>query len=429
MRVLTVNIIGIPSGSDSNLADANVFQDYDAVVVDPESLDRLYSRIDYYNRDAEILTQECGGILSAVNKKRREQVGGLLLRGGVVVCFMQPLNECSYNWRYEGEDRWSSVTNYHWLMTSRDIDRELGEINYSKGETIDYIDSGHPFSNYLNTKPSWSAYIDIDACESWKVIASAFNTHAVALSKRLGLGHIILLPSYYDHHNGELLESCIIKLLGDKETTPQPSWAKPILVHGQEELNLKITEFSDKIDTLTEQRKGVIDKRDELERWKYLIYAKGKHQLEPVVREALALIGCNIEPQPDKDSDGIVSCDYGTALLEVVGSKETIRLRKLGELTTNMGNFMSEKETSVNGILVGNPFCEEPLDNRPPDKSQKKLFAKELIDSAEKQGIPVLLSTELYQIVCSILKDELPEEEKQSLQEQIFNGKGLVRLI
>jgi hypothetical protein len=93
-----------------------------------------------------------------------------------------------------------------------------------------------------------------------------------------------------------------------------------------------------------------------------------------------------------------------------------------------MGNFITQKGTNVKGILVGNPFCEEPSDNRPPKDSQKQLFAKELIESAERQDITVLLSTDLYKIVSHVLSGELPETEKRSLQERIFNGNGYVRL-
>ena len=148
-----------------------------------------------------------------------------------------------------------------------------------------------------------------------------------------------------------------------------------------------------------------------------------------MVRDALALLGCTVKPQPDKDSDGAVACDYGTALLEVVGSKGIIRIEKLGELKKNMGNFIAQKGTDVKGILVGNPFCEEPLDNRPPKDSQKQLFAKELIESAERQDITVLLTNDLYEVVSRVLEGKLSEEAKQSIQQQIFNGKGLVRLV
>lgn len=435
MKILTINVIGIPSSRSDNLIDANVFQDYDVVVVDPENLERLYgqSRYELYDDyDEGKLRFDQGRIITAVNEDRRKQISGLLQRGGVVVGFMEPILRAHYEYNIEGEEHFTSVTNYDWLLKSSNMEAGLGKIEYSRGTTIDYIDSGHPFSEYLNIKPPWSAYTDKDACKSWKVIASAFGTHAVSLAKRVGLGHIILLPSYYDYHNGELLERCIVKLLGDKEVTPQPTWAKAILVPGQKELISKITEVSDQIDALQEQKKTYLDNKDELERWKYLLYEKGKHQLEPVVRDALALLGCDVEPQPDKDSDGAVRCDYGTALLEVAGSKGTIKIEKFGELKKNMGNFIEEKGSKIKGvlkgILVGNPFCEEPLKNRPPEASQKDLFAKQLIDSAEKQDISVLLSTDLYEVVSRFLEGKLTDADKQSLRERIFNGKGLVRL-
>ena len=82
----------------------------------------------------------------------------------------------------------------------------------------------------------------------------------------------------------------------------------------------------------------------------------------------------------------------------------------------------------MKGILIGNPFCELDLDDRPPKRSQKPLFAKELLDGAQQQGITVLLSTDLYQVVTSILDGKVGAEEKQSIRQRIFEGSGLVVL-
>ncbi|MEJ2047419.1 MAG: hypothetical protein P8X92_05115, partial [Dehalococcoidia bacterium] len=190
----------------------------------------------------------------------------------------------------------------------------------------------------------------------------------------------------------------------------------------------EITEVNEQAATLEKKRANLIDDNDKLERWKYLLYEKGKHHLEPVVREALALLGCQVEPQADKDADGLVACDYGKALLEVVGSEGTIKIEKLGQLTRNMSSFFEARKSKVKGILVANPFCSEPLDNRPPKDTQKQLFGKELIEGAEQLSITILLSTDLYEAVCRILGSKLSKAEKDSLQERIFKGKGLVRL-
>ena len=125
----------------------------------------------------------------------------------------------------------------------------------------------------------------------------------------------------------------------------------------------------------------------------------------------------------------MVIFEHGTVLLEAGGSKGTIRIEKLGELIRNVGNFMSQKSIRGKGLLVGNPFCDQPLDNRPPKNTQKQLFAKELIESAEQQNIAVLLSTELYAVVSKILRKELSDSDKKSLRQRLFEGRGFVRLI
>ena len=43
MKILTIGVYGIPGSVDSDLVAANVFEDYDAVIVNPDSLTTLYS--------------------------------------------------------------------------------------------------------------------------------------------------------------------------------------------------------------------------------------------------------------------------------------------------------------------------------------------------------------------------------------------------
>lgn len=426
MKVLAINHWGIQGASTSNLVGANVFQDYDAVVVYPQGFNNLYSSIHFTDEKLQNVSSQIGSEVSNVNKTRREEIRILLKRAGVVVCFMLPMSFIYYSERYADRDRSVYISNYDWLFT--DVRNELGDIKSSRGTTIEYINPAHPFSNYLNTKPAWSAYVDISDCKKWRILASAFGTHAIALDKRVELGHIILLPSTYYSDKGRMVEKCIEKLLQVDEITPTPNWVKDILVPREQEIINCIIGVDGQISSLEKEREAKLSEKRELERWKYLLYEKGKHHLEPVVRDALKLIGCDVEPQPDKDSNGLVVSDHGTALIEVVGSKGTVKIEKLGELTTNMGNFISEKKKPVKGILIGNPFCEQALDNRPPKQSQKPLFAKQLLESAQKQGITVLLSADLYQVVTSILSGKFGAEEKQSIRQRIFEGSGLVML-
>lgn len=428
MRILTIDVIGIPSGRGWNFIDANVFQDYDAIVVNPRNMESLYERVNYRNRDQAVLDSEYGQLIEQTNNRRRKEVLGLLRRGGVVVCFLQP--RCSYTFQrlYKATYYTHTITNYDWLFDDSDRRKQLGDIFYSKGKSIEFIDTNHPFAEYLGKKPSWLAYVSKDGCPSWKILATSFEDYVLSLAKRIELGHIVFLPSDYDSHDGESLEKCIAKLMEGKEFLPHPNWAKEILVPGQDKLVSEIDKLNKAISTLESDREKTIAENMRLERWKYLLYAKGKRQLEPVVREALSLIGCNVIPQADKDSDGIVTYNNNIALLEVVGAKGTIKLRKFGELITNIGNYIAQEQKMVKGLLVGNPFCEERLDNRPPKDSQKQLFVKELITSAESQDINILLTTDLYDVICRILNNDMTTDDKAGIIRTIFQGKGLTNL-
>lgn len=428
-KILAINIRGLPSGYRSNLTDANVFQDYDAVVVKPESHYDIYGDVEYIRQNQKTITRNCGWSFLDINNRRRNEARALLERGGVLVCLLQPI-DFAICYLYKDEKRGPSyISNYDWLLRQTDLRDEIGDIEYSHGDTIDHLDNSHPFFDYLKSKPSWSAYIDQASCTNWRVLASAFGTHVVSLAKRVGLGHLIFIPSGYSDENGEILEQCILKLIKDKEVATEPDWAEALSVFGQEDIRSKIEELNGEILSLEKEREVLIAKNHDLEHWKWLLYAKGKHQLQPIVQEALKLIGFKVEDQPDEDSDGLVTSEFGCALLEVVGSTGNIKIEKFGELVKNIGNFIIKQEgRQVKGILVGNPFCEKPLENRPPKDSQKQLFAKELIASAEKQDITVLLSTDLYELISKILASEVSEKQKVYIRQNILQNKGLLRL-
>jgi len=429
MKILCVGVTGLPSGVESDLSEAKVFQGYDAVVVNPKDFITLYFKL-YLDRFREFHDRPDGGttlessvwdIVKSINKRRIKEADGLLELGGILICFMEPLIQGSC-WHGTGTyGTKEEMTNYDWLGSTVAFEKYDLELGF--GETIDSIDQGHPFAAYLKKKPSWTTFRRLEDCSQWRVIASAFGTHAVALTRRQGRGHVVFLPSEYSDENGELLESCIANLLGQKESREKPTWVREILVPQQEQILKEINDMDDEIQKLRKGKEELHALNEQWERWKWLLWETGKEYLEPVVREALGLIGCRVEPQPDKDSDGKVESDFGIAHLEVVGGEGTIRRNKLGQLVSNIGNFYKTREILPKGILVGNPFCEERPDNRPPKGTQKKLFAKELIEDAEKQGITVLLSTDLYCVVCGVLNGQVGADKKKNSAISYLRGK------
>jgi len=426
MKILTIGVYGIPGSVDSDLVAANVFEDYDAVIVNPDSLTTLYSgkTMIYDESHHGYLEREFASDAQRVNIVRHRQVRGLMQKNGLIICFLQPLTF----WRDAGRN--VSITNYDWLFDIEEITEQFHSISYGTGTTINYIDPNHPFTEYLQTKPHWKAYIQKTNCnpKQWRTLASAFDTHLLSIASTTNKGRIIFLPAQYNSKNGNLLKKCILKLLVDKSVTPVPQWAVSIRVPGQDELIKRLTDIDTQIKDASQQRDTLISTNQELESWKWLLYETGKHRLEPIVHKALSLLGCQVDPQPDSDSDGKVTTEFGIALLEIEGTNESIKVHKISQLLRNLANFLSEEGLSPKGILIGNPFRLENLSNRPPKGSQKKLFSDEVLKTAERHDISVLLSTDLYEIVCLILNNKLTTRQITSLRKRIFQGKGLVSL-
>lgn len=427
MKILSIGLTGIPSAEEADLVSANVLQDYEAVVVNPCDLTTLYGDYTgsiFVNRDSDIITREFATFADAVNSHRRQQVTGLMQKNGALICLLQP----HLSWQTADKDR--HISNYSWLFDPVEIHAQFRSIQYGTGTTFNYIDPNHHFTEYLSTKPKWNAFILVDSCDQtkWKTISSAFTTHLLALSSTIETGHTIFLPSQYDPLHGELLETCITKLLGDKDITPMPEWAKSIIVPGQDKMLENLNHVNTKIEALKERQSILVSKISELENWKWLLYETGKHRLEPIVHKALSLLGCKVQPQPDSDSDGKVETEFGIALLEIEGSKETVKIKKISQLIKNQANFLSQEGVTTKGILVGNPFRLEKLHNRPPKNSQKKLFSDEVLRTAEMHNISVLLTTDLYETVCLILAKKLAPAKIENLRKRIFQGKSLVTL-
>jgi len=426
LRILSVGIYGLPNGENRDFSSADVLQDYDAVVVRAASIESLFGGfgIKYRNAEAGLLERSHGEFLRRQCIKRRIEADGLLEKGGIVIVFMLPVI------RYPWEDD-KDLTNYDWLLSRKVVADELG-ISYGTGKTIENLLTNHPLYEYLKFKPSWSAYSDLEtsAQHDWQILASAYGSHALSLSKKVKNGYIILIPSSYSEiEDPSILEDCIQAILTIDLPSPKPEWLKDIIVPGQEVLQPKLNETNTSIEGLRSKAKQITSEIEQLETWKFLLYEKGEHHLQPIVRKALSAIGLQDKSDIEQISDGFFSCEYGDAILEVEGSSGSIKIEKISQLIKDRANYFAEKKTtSPKGILVGNPFREEPLDNRPPKGSHKKLFTRELLQTAEKQDVVVMLSTDLYNIASLDLIGKMSDERKQEIRKLIFESTGLLRL-
>lgn len=100
-----------------------------------------------------------------------------------------------------------------------------------------------------------------------------------------------MIPYDYSSENGSILENCIQSILEIHIPSPKPDWVKSIIVPGQEVLQPKLNEINQSVEDLRSKAEQINSDIEQLEKWKYLLYEKGEHYLQPIVRNALSIIG------------------------------------------------------------------------------------------------------------------------------------------
>jgi hypothetical protein len=136
--------------------------------------------------------------------------------------------------------------------------------------------------------------------------------------------------------------------------------------------------------------------------WAELLWLDGI-PLQKRVREALDFLGFETE-MPDPTGHGeelIAKHDTHRFLIEVTGATGSIKIDKARELVQWV--LDSESPDRVRGVLVGNPFRNDPPQQRPPTENHK-LFTTEVEGLATRFDFALLEVRELYRAILAKLE-------------------------
>ena len=147
----------------------------------------------------------------------------------------------------------------------------------------------------------------------------------------------------------------------------------------------------------------------DLQKYKGLLYETGP-TLQELVKLTFKNLGAEIESSPVTD-EFIVNIGGKKALIEVKGNTKSITKADLGQLITDLGEYLKATEEDIGGILIGNAWRLEPIEAR--DKHDKPIFSQAVVKIAENRNLGLLLTTELFRAYCEVL-------EKPDLQEDIL---------
>lgn len=421
----------------SGFSDGPSFSEFDAVVVDPIAVQNWFGARAERRRDGTLHTETWvdGGFGYSVRdtlRSRKAQTAKLLTNGGVLICVLRPVRD-QLAIHYPRTPVAKTVHVYSWLPVA-EIESFL--VTGRGKANPDLVNSSHVFSQYFRAFPDQLEFevaldgskID-EASSNW--IAKNKGGDYIGLEIRAGGGYILFLPYLaVDEAEKEaaVLINCVRTLQETAAVTPPPEWVSRYRLPGEDKNQPLINEVSAEIHKLEERKGALIEEQEAVRRFKKLLYERGKYQLEPVVRAAFRLLGCQVlepdecEKEYEKKCDAILHLPEGSrAIVEIEGKNaDAIHVEKYRQLLDYM-DLAITADGDHKGILVGNGFRLLDPEERPP----KEQFTDDVKKRAGRKGYCLLTTCELFRAVRITLERPDDEQLKKNIRNGIIGCEGV----
>jgi hypothetical protein len=211
----------------------------------------------------------------------------------------------------------------------------------------------------------------------------------------------------------------------NREATPTPEWTKHEVYRMKREtvIEREIKSITAQIEKLQNTKSKLSLDLSEEGKLRWLLYERG-HLLEEAILSALRLLGFNAEPFRDAESefDAVFISAESRFLGEAEGKDNSaVNIDKLSQLERNLQEDYSRDEVDAyaHGVLFGNSYRLQPPKERP------EFFTQKCVSGAERGGIALVRTPDLYN-VSKYLKEHNDPDFAQQCRAAIFNTRGSV---
>lgn len=417
------DIINIAFDSEGSILDSDI------LLIEPQGLCTVWrGKEQHYTNGTDRITKEYGSVdVQRIFERRQDEIVRLLLLGKIIFCFLRPaesvlveqIDSTSYQPKYK------ILSNYSWIPRFDQI-LPLG-IQSGEGTRLNFCNiQTHPMKQFWEAFKEglkYSAYF-----KSWEkgdIFIESHSKNPIGIELAITKGKIIFLPVFNKIPDSEkligVLLSCARRYLGEKELTPPPEWIKFFILPGEEEQKSKLKKIDAQMEEIVKQRKKEEEKLMGISNFKTLLYETGI-PLEDIVLDSLNLIGFNVEriKEEDREHDVVMASEEGRALAEIEGKdSDAVHIEKIDQLLRNTEEDFENQEDYAHPVLIGNGYRLEQ-----PDKRPEQQFTEKVYKAAERHGIALLTTTELYKAIEYILLNPDDENFKKKCRERILHTKG-----
>jgi hypothetical protein len=399
-----------------DFVNSYAFYEYDVIIAEPSS---IWSDKGNYLKPIEVLRHLV---------LREKEVDTFFENNGLCIVFIRPPK---YHDLVSREGGTAQLSSYDWLPEGKQIKQYIS-LCKGRGEKLTKIENS-AFTPYFKQEGlEWDYCLEKEFMTLYPGMKPlAISGKDMIVGAEVGLpegGKIVFLP-YWSKSDEEVLLDCIQNAVIKGVETPPPDWMKDYQLPGEKEKDIEIEQVDSQITELGSKKLQLTREKDEIVKYKKLLYETGKLVLEPVVRDAFKLLGFNVvddyEPTEGSnlDTDGLVISKFGKGILEIKGRNADIGLDDLRQVVTNtLDDLKITKESkSKRAILVGNGFRLYP----PSKRDINKIFEQHVRDSANRQSVALLNTVDLYDLVVKVLEKE--DIDLEEIQKVILNTNGVCK--
>lgn len=249
-------------------------------------------------------------------------------------------------------------------------------------------------------------------------------------------GNILLLPEVVFEETKDLTDLLNIIVEIDKKLknikNPKPQWLENndnYSISISESIKSKLANIDEKINKLNENKEELNQNLEKEEQIKDLLFENGK-PLENAIIEALRILDYEAENKyiGNNEIDILATSPEGDIFCCEAEGKDNkaIDIAKFRQLLDHIAIYKEhiEYKSNVNGILFGNAYRNEELENRP-----EEYFTEHCLQGSMSNNFILIKTTDLFFAVRNIknCNDNIKiEEYKKKCREAILNSKGKI---
>ena len=400
------------------------FMDYDAVVIDTESLARHYARGSWetYQGKLKLNTDDSFRIKEGF-ARTKGQISELLKQGKNVFILLANNENCFV---YTGK---SSISGTGRNAQRTNYVEEFDVFSFLPIKLHPTMVSGKefnivchpPYSSFFQATKGLAYYDGFFVAPKKSTLLTVSNSDkAAAAVFEHEQGRIIVLPHPYVEANYKTKEgwkkfgpkylSALFELnhalQASADSYALPLWTNSIKILNEHEEEIKLEQEEEKLRSIEAAIKKRQNRIQDIKRKKMLLAASGT-PLEEVVKETLQEIGFTLHEAEVGRSDIVASYDGKDVVAEIKGVSKSAAEKHAAQLEKWVAQFIEKNDHSPKALLIVNGYCDTPLDER-----TEEVFPDQMLKYCNARNHALVTTTQLLCLYIEVKNNPACEKER-----------------